>query len=117
MLMFSPCFSSQINSTIPSAKYTIFFSINIITCYNNIPANTNDDFTNILTSVDIKSERPDCYSNHALRMVEELDGFSVQREVILVLNDNENKYTVCDLKHCSTNITYNVLQATTERPI
>ena len=48
----------------------------------------------ILTSVDIKSESPDCYSNHALRMVEELDGFSVQRKVILVLN-GKRKSTLC----------------------
>lgn len=31
----------------------------------------------ILTSVDIQGECPDCYSNHALRMVEELDSFSI----------------------------------------
>lgn len=63
-------------------------------CYNDILANNKNDFTYILTSVDIKSESPDCYSNHALRMVEELDGFSVQRKVILVLN-GKRKSTLC----------------------
>ena len=45
----------------------------------------------IFTFVDIKSESPDRYSNHALRMVEELDGFGVQGKVILVLNDKRKK--------------------------
>ena len=34
-----------------------------------------------LTFVNIESESPDCDAHHALRMVEELDGLSVEREV------------------------------------
>ena len=40
----------------------------------------------IFTSVDIQGQCPYCYSNHAFRMVEELDCFSVQGEIILVLH-------------------------------
>ena len=45
-----------------------------------------------LTFIDIEGDGSDCDADHALRMIEELDGFCVQREIIGMLKEYDEGY-------------------------
>lgn len=71
--------------------------------------------TVIITSIDIESKSSDCYSNHALRVIKELDGFSVQREIILVLKETEIKKKLAECLHTLEYINSMVTMVTRSR--
>ena len=48
----------------------------------------------LLTFVDIESQGPHCYPHHTLRMVEKLDGLSVQGKISQMLNGNIANSTI-----------------------